>query len=135
MRAVLTLVLIFGAIGIAYAIQWSRRAASTLNDATVLLRETGSISQTAAKLMSSYQLPPDLRLSRRQEDYLNSRYSEFVAEYRSSINIRAKAAMDVWIEERGKPCTDQEFNDHLNVVFSMLMLRYGKTYCESRGIF
>jgi hypothetical protein len=48
MRALATLIFVFGAVAIAYAIHWSRKAVATVNDASIILTQTGSITQTRA---------------------------------------------------------------------------------------
>jgi hypothetical protein len=57
-RALLTVLLVFGSVAVAYIVHLSRRAASAVNDASKMLRETGSITQTAKQLYKEQMQSP-----------------------------------------------------------------------------
>src|SRR5260370_35676970 len=96
MRALVSLIFVFGAVAIAYAIHWSRKAASAVNDASVILKQTGSITETARQMLLERNLPDAMRLSLTQRAYLSAHQDEFRRVCGAAIEAQAQTEFARW---------------------------------------
>jgi len=71
-RALVTLLLLFGSVAVAYILYWSWRAASAVDDASTVFRETGSVTETAKRLYGEQITPDADRPSKRQVEIINA---------------------------------------------------------------
>lgn len=137
MRAVLTLLFVFGAIAVVYAIYWARRAASAAADANALYRQTGSWTETAKQLYARQSLPDLIRLSVNQQQYIDQNFNDFM-----ELHAKAAAAQrDLFVarfveQERAanRPLTGEQRDEIFERAQHFCFAQHAKTYCEVRGV-
>lgn len=135
MRALLTLFLVFGAIIVTYVIHWARRASVATADASSIFKETGSITATAKRLYAEQSLPDKVRLSHRQRQFVDANNDEFLRIYDAAIEDEVARGWASYVGSRGaqKP-TEAQIVEAQEIIISVCVLKYGKIFCESRGI-
>lgn len=137
MRAIATLVIVFGAIAVTYLIHWARRASVATSDASAIFKETGSIAATARRLYAEQSLPDKIRLSHRQRAYLDTNHDEFMGLYGAAIDDEAVRGWQSYLaHHRAKSSspTEAQGNEAMEAIISVSVLKYGKIFCESRDI-
>lgn len=132
-RALLTLLLVFGSVAVAYIVHWSRRAASAVDDASKIYRETGSITETAKQLYKEQIVPDSMRLSRRQIEFINLNLNEFQTLYGEAIFAAADDALEKWKVEH--PNTGPtEIKQATEYIVQIISMRHAKLYCAGNGV-
>jgi len=71
-RALVTLLLFFGSVAVAYILYWSWRAASAVDGASRIFRATGSATETAKRLYRKQITPDADRLSKQHVEFINA---------------------------------------------------------------
>jgi hypothetical protein len=69
-RALVTLLLVFGSVAVAYILYRSWRAARAVDDASTIFRDTGNVTETAKRLYRKQITPDADRLSKRQVEFI-----------------------------------------------------------------
>lgn len=134
MRALVTLIFVFGAVAIAYAIHWSRNAVATVNDASIILKRTGSITQTARQILLERNLPGTMRLSLTQRAYLAANEDEFRRIYGAAIEDQAKTEFAKW-HDRNRDASNLEIEGGVEAAFFVAGAQHARMFCEMRGVF
>jgi hypothetical protein len=135
MRGLVVLVFVFGAVAIAYAFHWSRRAVETVKDASTVLRQTGSFNDTVDRLIVKAAIPSEMRLNARQEAYINANWDDFRMRYGANIHLDTNAATADWASKRTTLPTDAEIQKQVELCAAVFHMRYGKIYCETKNIY
>jgi hypothetical protein len=134
MRALVSLIFVFGAVAIAYAIHWSRKAAATVNDASIILKQTGSITQTARQMLLERNLPDAMRLSLAQRSYLAAHEDEFRRVYGAAIEAQAQTEFAKW-QVRNRDASRSEIEGGVEAAFFVAGAQHARIFCEMRGVF
>lgn len=135
MRALLTLFLVLGAVTVTYVIHWARRASVAAADASAIFKETGSIGATAKRLYAEQSLPDKVRLSHRQRAFVDANNDEFLRIYHSAIEDEVARGWVSYVASRGAQSpTEAQISEAQATIISVCVLKYGKIFCESRGI-
>lgn len=134
MRAVLTLFLVFGALIVTYAVHWARRASVATADASAIFKETGSIAATAKRLYAEQSLPDKVRLSHKQREFVDANHDEFLRIYDAAIEDEVARGWQSYVASRDSEPTVSQIEEAQATIISVCILKYGKIFCESRGI-
>lgn len=134
MRGVLTLLVVFGAVAVVYALHWARRASSAAADASRIFQETGSITATAKQLYREQALPDQVRLSRRQQEFVALNFAEFQRLYATAIDETAAMQLRKWGADLGRRPSQEEASQVGQEFFALSSLLHAKIYCTSKGI-
>jgi hypothetical protein len=135
MRAIATLLLVFGAVAVTFLIHWSKRAAVAVADAKAIHRATGSLRQTAKQLYAEQSLPDQFRLSHHQQEFLMANDQDFRAIYGVAMDQHAVALWKKWVEDtRHLKPSPAEGETAMKKIIFMTTTQHGKLYCENRGI-
>jgi hypothetical protein len=136
MRVILTLLIVFGSVTVIYIVHWSRRAASAVDDASKIYRETSSITETAKQLYREQIVPDAVRLSRRQIQFVESNFDDFERLYGPAINAATNDALKRWRERQGEQsCSPTEADNMMRNFIHIISMRHAKVYCSEKGIF
>jgi hypothetical protein len=133
MRGLVSLIFVFGAVAVAYAIHWSRRAAATMQDASVVLRQTGSFSETVQQLLLERNLPDAMRLSSTQRAYVLAHQSEFQRLYGPAIEAQAQADFTKW-HDRNPGAGPLDIEGGLKAAGLIAATQHARIFCETRRI-
>lgn len=134
MRAVATLIFVFGAVAIAYAIHWSRKAAASVTEASIILKQTGSITETARQMLLERSLTDTMRLSISQRAYLAAHEDEFRRIYGAAIEDQAKAEFAKW-HDRNRDASNLSIQGGVQAAFFVAGAQHARMFCDMRGVF
>jgi len=134
MRALFTLVFVFGAVAVVYAVHWARRASSAVSDASSIFQQTGSIAETARQLYREQSMPEQIRLSRRQREFVTANFADFQRVYGTAVDEDAAAHLRKWNSALETKPTEQEVRRKADEFFALSSLMHGRMYCISKGV-
>ena len=131
--------LVFTLIGLAvvYAIYWAKRAAQVSKDAKYVLDHGGSLAEAVAFVKDSQRIPDEIRLSARQNEYVDANFKLFMTENRERIE---NLTMSIALREATKNnIVAGEENPHfaelVDKLYPIAVIRVGKMWCEERSVF
>lgn len=135
MRGVATLVLVFGSIAVAVAIYWLRRAASAGSDAVQMMKETGSITNTARRLYAQERLPDNVRLSLYKKKFIADHQAEFLGRYSEAIEAKTQSMIaDIRLNLDRLPTHMRETAPSEDDVRGWILRQYAKEWCDRNGV-
>ncbi|SRR5258706_9049477 len=133
MRGIVTFIFVFGAVGIAYAIHLSRRAVATVQDASTLLKQTGSISDTVQQLLLERNLPDAMRISPTQRAYVVTHQAEFERIYGAAIEAQAKDEFLKW-HRRNPNASKLAIEGGVQAASFLAAIQHARMFCEMRQV-
>lgn len=120
-------------VGVAYVIQWSRNAVATVNDASIILKQTGKLTQTARQMLLERDLPGTMRLSPAQRAYLATHEDEFRRIYGAAIEDHAKTEFAKW-HDRNRHAGNPEIEGGVEAAFFVAGAQHARIFCDARGV-
>jgi hypothetical protein len=133
MRGLISVIFILGAVAVAYAIHWSRKAVATVHDASVLLRQTGSFGETLQQLLLERHLPDSMRLSPSQRAYVVQHQQEFERLYGAAIEAQARTEFSKW-ESRNPNAGPLDVEGAIKAASLFAAINHARIFCESRRV-
>lgn len=135
MRGLGILVLVFGSIAVAFVIYWFRRAVNASSDAIQIMKETGSVTETARRLYDQERLPDNIRLSIYQKKFLEDHQAEFLGRYSEAIEAKTQSMMaDIRLNLDRMPVHLREKAPSEDDVRSWILRQYAKEWCDRNGV-
>ena len=134
MRALFTLVFVFVAVAVVYAMHWARRASSAVSDASSIFQQTGSVAETARQLYREQSLPNQIRLSHRQREFVGTNFADFQRVYGVAIDEDAAACLRKWDSSLERKPSEQEVRRKADEFFALSNLVHGRMYCLSKDV-
>lgn len=135
MRAVVLLLLVFGATIVVYAMHWARRAASATTEASAIFQETGSLTETMRRLYAHESKPGAIRLSAAQTRYIDRNFDEFMQAYATPIRAWTEHFLEKYRADRkASPISDAELADARAKIALAVTMRFAKEWCDLRGV-
>lgn len=135
MRAVATLLLVFGAISVTYLLYWAKRATVAVADANAIFKETGSITRTAKQMLAEQSMPDKYRLSQNQQRFLQANHDDFMVNYHDAIFRQCVTLWEKWEgEQAGRSISNEEAKTASDAILFLASVQHAKLYCEIRGI-
>jgi hypothetical protein len=137
MKSVVMLLFVFGCVAVVYAVYWAGRAVSATKEASVIFKESGSLSETVRRLYAHETTPDAYRMSSRQRSYVQTNFDEFVSIHRDNMQklvdemlaqLRAKKAA------AGEPMSEGELADADNSARILVGSHFAKHWCELQGV-
>ncbi|MEO6382018.1 MAG: hypothetical protein ABIO35_08470 [Nitrobacter sp.] len=135
MRALFVFFLVFGAVAVAYAVHWSRRAVDATIEASTLLQQSGSITETARRLFAHEMTPHEIRLTSAQTAFLDQNIEEFSRVY--------GALLKTWVEKTvasdaerlaAHDISPSEFKVAQDAAIEYYSRKFGKEWCDLCGV-
>jgi hypothetical protein len=84
-KSVVMLLFVFGCVAVVYAVYWAGLAVSATKEASVILKESGSLAETVRRLYAHETTPDAYRMSSRQRAYVQTNFDEFVSIRRDNM--------------------------------------------------
>ena len=137
MKSVVMLLFVFGCVAVVYVTHWSRRAVSATKEASVLFKETGSITETIRRLHAHESMPDGVRMSAQQREYVSKNLHEFMGIYRAPIEdtvAQILKEISAGKAAAGEPVRDDEWDQISSSIMTTVSMGYAKSWCELRGV-
>jgi hypothetical protein len=135
MRSLGVLVLVFGSVAVAFAIHWLRRAASAGSDAIQIMKETGSVTETARRLYAQERLPDHVRLSMYQRKFLEDHQAEFLGQYGEAIEAKTQSMMaDIRLNLDRMPDHLRNSAPSEEDIRGWILRQYAKEWCDRNSV-
>jgi hypothetical protein len=135
MRGLGILILVFGSVAVAFATYWFRRAASAGADAIQIMKETGSVTETARRLHAQERLPDNVRLSMHQKKFLEDHQAEFLEQCGEAIEAKTHSMMaDIRLNLDRMPDHLRKSAPSEDDIQSWVLQQYAKEWCDRNGV-
>jgi hypothetical protein len=110
---------------------------SATKEASVLFKETGSVTETIRRLYAHETLPGGVRTSAQQRAYVSKNLSEFMEIYRDPIEdtvARILKEISAGKAVAGESVRDDGWDKIASSVMTTVAMGYAKSWCELRGV-